>query len=325
MDAKELRQSEAKVLEARVTELKAVVSQEQAERQQQEERLHRLHDENAQLRREIDEEKRRGEWQKAELKRAEVQHEDVMAEHRRLVKQARSTEELTDEVNARCADLTQQQKTLKSACLELKAELVRLKGEISNAQATLQNRGDHSELRQVYEEKLRIWNALEKPAKFKEDVDFMLRENRNLKSNLGKANAEHEQLSAALKMMEDAIHRTQVTKKMLLEENKEIIAAMGTLNHDSLVLQQQEAAWSSDTESEDSIDAFGALRRAAEGSDEEDEDDDDDDDTEDSEEDEGQSAGPPSQAHEDAIASFFRSATRPDPRYVQQLQQSLHQ
>ena len=335
MDAKELRLAEAKLLENRVAELKAVVSQEQAERGQQEERLNRFNDENAQLRREIEEEKRKIEWQKQELKRAETAHEDVVVEQRRLVKKAKNTEELTEEVNARCADLTEEHKTLKSACLEMTAELVRLKGEISSVQTTLQSRGDHSELRKVYEEKLAIWNALEKPAKFKEDIDFMSRENRNLASNLEKADAEYSQLAATLNMLQQALRRAQGAKKLMAEENKELVSAMATLNHDSIALQSQEAMWEDedDYEEEDecSDDAYNQIysrrpneTQASLGEEEGKE--------EDLKATENSATQHPSSdrdenAHiprsERAIESFFQRASRPNPQYVQELREAL--
>ena len=250
-DAKGVRQQEAKNLEARVVELKAVIGQEQTERERQENRLKQLQEENAKLRRELEEEKRTLEWQKAEQKRCDKSHEDVSAEQRKLLRQAKNTEELTDEVNARCNDLSQQQKVLKNSCRELRAELLKVKHDISQAQTTLANKGDHTELRKQYEEKMKIWNALETPAKLKEDLDFMSRENKNLQSNLAKAESEHDHLGACARMLHAAMQRARQAKEMLSRENSELLAAMSALNQDAAALQTQEDTWSSDDGDDD--------------------------------------------------------------------------
>eukprot|EP01060_Flectonema_neradi_P017868 TRINITY_DN24714_c0_g1_i1.p1 TRINITY_DN24714_c0_g1~~TRINITY_DN24714_c0_g1_i1.p1 ORF type:complete len:421 (+),score=144.80 TRINITY_DN24714_c0_g1_i1:62-1264(+) len=248
MNAKELRQSEATLLQNKVAELQAALDDEQQEHRLQEERLTSLNDENSRLRREVEEEKRKNEWQRLELRKSEKHHEDAMRDQRKLKQQARHTEELYDEVHATATDLKVQEEAFKTACLSLSSELARVKGRIADAQATLSTKGDHSELRREYEAKLKIWNSLEVPAKLKEDCDFMSHENKNLHINLEKARQEQEALQSCVEMLDRAMFRTATTKKMLMKENESLQNAMAQLTADAELLLEEEENWSTDSE-----------------------------------------------------------------------------
>ncbi|KAJ9462636.1 hypothetical protein DIPPA_09427 [Diplonema papillatum] len=248
MDAREIRQAEAAVLEARVAELHAVINHEQAERKRQHDRLHKLNEEGASLRREIDDEKRRFEWQKLEVRKCEKIQEDVLHEQKRLRQQAKHADELFDEIAATANDLRTQQKTLKTSCHELRSDLSRIKKNIVDAERTLRTKGDHSALRKEYEEKLRIWNALEAPAKLKEDVDFMEKENQNLRRNLGRAEQEYKALESTVKMLESAHQRARIASTSLNKENEALRSAMAALGEDARLLLAEEENWSTDEE-----------------------------------------------------------------------------
>ena len=247
-NAKERRQSEANILQNNVAELKAMIDDEQQEHQLQEERLLNLNDENSRLRREIEEERRKNEWQRLELRKSEKFQEDAMRDQRKLKQQARHTEELYDEVHATATDLKAQEEAFKTACLGLSSELARVKGRIADAQATLSTKGDHGELRREYEEKLKIWHSLEVPAKLKEESDFLSHENNNLRVNLERARLEQEALQSCVQMLDGALFRSATTKKMLLRENESLQHAMTQLTADAELLLEEEENWSTDSE-----------------------------------------------------------------------------
>eukprot|EP01064_Diplonema_japonicum_P002979 TRINITY_DN11953_c0_g1_i1.p1 TRINITY_DN11953_c0_g1~~TRINITY_DN11953_c0_g1_i1.p1 ORF type:complete len:406 (+),score=122.95 TRINITY_DN11953_c0_g1_i1:104-1321(+) len=248
---KELRLIASQNLEAKVKELQAVINLEQAERKEQEDKLGKAAEEGQQLRREIEDEKRKVEWTKIEFRKAEKKQEDVLQEQKKLRQQARHSEELYDEIAATNNDLRAQQKTLKTACLELRSELLKVKKNIQNAQLTLSSKGDHSEIRREYGEKLKIWNDLELPAKLREDITFMERENTNLRRNLKIAEGEEKALASSAKMLIDSTHRAQVTEAMLRKENEQLELAIQTLANDAAALLAEEDTWSTDSEEPD--------------------------------------------------------------------------
>eukprot|EP01063_Lacrimia_lanifica_P040152 TRINITY_DN9005_c0_g1_i1.p1 TRINITY_DN9005_c0_g1~~TRINITY_DN9005_c0_g1_i1.p1 ORF type:complete len:425 (+),score=152.42 TRINITY_DN9005_c0_g1_i1:149-1423(+) len=250
MDAKEVREAELAKLKAQVNDLEAVVAHERELRKANEDRYAARRAERDKLRSEIAEEKAKQDTAAHKLRIAKEDLKKARDEQEALKREAKQVEDRTKEIAHRCYDLRKHKAHVGDAVLTLKSELHKVKMELTDGQKTLQNKGDHSKLSQEYEEKLKIWNALEAPAKLKEDVDFLTRENDNLRKNYTKAKHEREALAAAEKMLRDAIHRASLTHKALSAENAALQRAVHTLTSDATALLSEEAKWSSDEDSD---------------------------------------------------------------------------
>eukprot|EP00755_Sulcionema_specki_P016730 Sspe_Gene.62724::Locus_35412_Transcript_4_5_Confidence_0.286_Length_1956::g.62724::m.62724 len=265
LEAREKRMAGKKALEARVKELKQEIEMEQQERSEQELRLQHLTEEGQHMKKELEEERNKNEWLHLELRRSEKALEEAHHQQRRLMQQAKNSEELLNELSTTSNDLRVQQKTLSATCDDLSSMIEQVKTRISDAQATLASKGDHTALRKEYSEKLKMWNLLEAPAVLKEETDFLMRENQNLQCNLFLANKEEAALRSVADMLQAETARARRTATFLKEENEELEAATEGLKEAALALADEEDGWSSEgdvgEEEEDEEDALQATVR----------------------------------------------------------------
>eukprot|EP01062_Namystynia_karyoxenos_P069190 TRINITY_DN6463_c0_g1_i1.p1 TRINITY_DN6463_c0_g1~~TRINITY_DN6463_c0_g1_i1.p1 ORF type:complete len:509 (+),score=222.53 TRINITY_DN6463_c0_g1_i1:102-1529(+) len=240
VEAREQHEARRRLLAQRVADLGKEIRLQQDDRADQEEQLQQLKKERQEMLREIDEERQKNADLELELTQALRRTDEARQRQRRLEDQARATGTLLREVTTSAHDVQLQLQTMRAGCNELQGTAERIRKQVDDARATLASKGDHSELRKEYEQKLRVWSSLEAPARMQEDAEFLRRESRNLRHNLERAQEEARALRGAAALLRSETERAEVTAAGLRRENAVLARITSELQHDAQRLLEEE-------------------------------------------------------------------------------------